>query len=146
MGNKLTVKKNQWVIFSGREQVPALRRMKSTPLKHCGRLAKSPAVSQADTFISDQNTVISFFIKKYEESLKFTSKSRLNHFVAFSIAIISTSNGIISRSIVMHFNNIVVFVKTIALGVKTNWVIFQKRRLTSQNQRDVFYLVIEDTG
>jgi hypothetical protein len=146
VGNTLTVKKNQWVKFSGREKVPALGRMQSTPLKHCGRLAKSPAVSQADTFISDQNTVISFFIKNYEESLKFTSKSRLNHFVAFSIAIISTSNGIISRSIVMHFNNIVVLVKTIALGVKTNWLIFQKRRLTSQNQRDVFYLVIEDTG
>jgi len=121
-----------------------LGRMKSTPLKHCGRLAKSPAVSQADTIISDQNTVISFFIKNYEGS--FTSKSRLNHFVAISIAIISTSNGIISRSIEMHFNNIVVLVKTIALGVKTNWVIFQKRRLTSKNQRDSFYLAIEDTG
>jgi hypothetical protein len=76
-----------------------LGRMKSTPLKHCGRLAKSPAVSQADTFISDKNTVISFFINNYEGSLKFTSKSRLNHFVAFSIANISTSKGIISRSI-----------------------------------------------
>jgi hypothetical protein len=76
-----------------------LGRMKSTPLKHCGRPAKSPAVSQADTFISDQNTVISFFINNYEGSLKFTSKSRLSHFVAFSIANISTSKGIISRSI-----------------------------------------------
>jgi hypothetical protein len=46
----------------------------------------------------------------------------------------------------MHFNNIVVLVKTIALGVKTNWVIFQKRRLTPQNQRDAFYQVIEDTA
>jgi hypothetical protein len=75
VGNTLTVNKNQWVKISGGEQVPVLGRMKSTPLKHCGRLATSPAVSQADTFISDQNPVISFIIKIYEESLKFTSKS-----------------------------------------------------------------------